>query len=707
MSLQDDFSNGIDKLNKIAYTIVNGNAKAWASKAERKGIISIDEKIDIENLVGLRNVIGHGGAGRVVITQTDVDSINRYILIMNKTSNRFRNGNGIDMPLGTFRSYIKEFNLEGNSGRQYYFKFEIVYEYQKRAYDDGSRFEGNGYTIYVIDAPYRSWCLEHNTEYEFHYYQFPRGAESICWNALLTTFQDANAVMFVWAKRYMKIIDNLLYEKKMDLNGYDSNPKRKYHVPSGTFRNRTMTLTRDVFNRIKVSIGKMPPEQGGILGIRNESDVIDYFVHDKSARVGYAEYSPNVNFLNDIINNDWNKNGIDFCGFIHSHPNYSEELSNADIEYAVRIMKEFDLAYLYMPLVNSNADGKFRIHGYFVFRDGHVEKTEVIVKKEEKGSIFVDEKAPSLTETEIMKYFETSKSRPINDKVNTQYERIKSCLPLDYLSNSVVIGIGCGGAREFYIDMARMGVKNFALIDGDEIAITNISSQNVYLSEIGKKKVEIICEKIKQINSDINIDEYPIMLDDSIDDSWIENNLINKYQGKNMLLCGFTDSFFAQARITNIAIKYKIPLITAQHHQYGETSEIVYWYPDVSRATPKSILQERYRAYENGYKNNVTSDGSPIFNTVRLNALCEKIAIGMLLYNQNKYNPYCGFLLNKPECNLILIRQNTLRGSNSMFVDLFKDNDEALFDDPIWIEVEGDTICEVINTKNIFDKRFK
>ena len=705
MNLQDEFANGIDRMNKIAYSIVNGNAKAWASKAERKGIISVDEKIDIENLVALRNLIGHGGAGRVLISQMDVDSVNTYIRIMNNTSDRFRRNGGIDMPPGTFRSYIKEFNFDGNNGRQYYFKFEIVYEYQKRAYDDGTRFEGKGYTIYVIAAPYRSWCLEHNIEYEFHYYQFPRGAESICWNALLTTFQDANAVMFVWAKRYMKIIDSLLDEKKMNLNVYDSNQKRKYNVPSGTFRNRTMTITHDVFNKIKASIGKMPPEQGGILGIRNGSDIIDCFVHDKSARVGYAEYNPNINFLNDVINNDWDQNGVDFCGFIHSHPNCSEQLSGADIEYAVRIMKEFDLAYLYMPLVNSNADGKFRIHGYFVFQDGHIEKTEVVVKKKEKESIIVDAKAPSLTETEIMKYFETSKAKPINDKVNTQYERIRSCLPLDYLSNCVVIGIGCGGAREFYIDMARMGVKNFALMDGDEISITNISSQNVYLSEIGKKKVDIICEKLKQINHDINVDEYPIMLDDSIDDFWIEDNFLNKYQGKNMLICGFTDSFFAQARITNIAIKYKIPLITAQHHQYGITSEIVYWYPDVSKVTPRSILRERYRAYENGYKNDVTSDGSPIFNTVRLNALCEKIAIGMLLYNQNKYNPYCHFLLNKPECNLILIRQNTLLGSNSMFVDLFKDNDKTLFDDLIWIETEEDTICEVGDTRKIFNKK--
>ena len=82
-------------------------------------------------------------------------------------------------------------------------------EHQKRAYDDGTRFEGFGYTIYVKEAPYKNWCLEHNSEYEFHYYAAPINNPSICWNRLITDFQDANAVMMVWVKRYCKILDNL------------------------------------------------------------------------------------------------------------------------------------------------------------------------------------------------------------------------------------------------------------------------------------------------------------------------------------------------------------------------------------------------------------------------------------------------------------------------------------------------------------------
>ena len=143
MRLQDEFTNGIDRMNKIAYSLIGGNAKVWASKAERKGIISISDKIEIENLVNLRNLVGHGGAGRVYISPSDMYSVNNYIRIMNSTANRFRNNNSSnDMPEGAFRSYIKELNFNGSQGRQHYFKFEIVHEYQERSYDDGSRFRG-------------------------------------------------------------------------------------------------------------------------------------------------------------------------------------------------------------------------------------------------------------------------------------------------------------------------------------------------------------------------------------------------------------------------------------------------------------------------------------------------------------------------------------------------------------------------------------
>ena len=98
----------------------------------------------------MRVSISHGMAGKINIYYEDVAAVNHYIHIMDSTASRFQSRN-YDQPPGSFRSFTKEFNFDGSNGRKYYFKYEIVYEWQKRAYDDGTRFEGEGYTIYVIN----------------------------------------------------------------------------------------------------------------------------------------------------------------------------------------------------------------------------------------------------------------------------------------------------------------------------------------------------------------------------------------------------------------------------------------------------------------------------------------------------------------------------------------------------------------------------
>ena len=46
------------------------------------------------------------------------------------------------------------------------------------------------------------------------------------------------------------------------------------------------------------------------------------------------------------------------------------------------------------------------------------------------------------------------------------FARISTAIPLDYMKGCTIVGVGCGGARGFYEDMARCGVGKFLLIDG-------------------------------------------------------------------------------------------------------------------------------------------------------------------------------------------------------------------------------------------------
>lgn len=694
---QNGFSNAMDALNRTAYPLVKGGAYKWARVAERKSIIGVQDITTIGNLTNLRNMISHGGAGRVKVTQSDIDKANHYLRIMISTASMMKRKEPIHMPAGTYRSFVKHIVLTGADGEEFHFTFDIVSEYQSRSFDDGTSFSGKGYTIYVRNASYKAWALANNRQREFHFYASPVGNESICWNRLITSFQDANKIMFVWAKRYVKIFDSLKRDSSLNLHFYDARQQQRYSVPAGTFRSQSIRFSKSAYAKIQETLGTLKPEQGGILGISNEEDIVDFFVHDKKADVGTYEYSPNVSYIDEVINNEWAPNGIEFVGFIHSHPYGSSRLSSADIQYAKRIMKAFGLSYLFMPLANSNQDASFQIHGYYVQKKGTVIPCEIEVVDEEEGVDLLEDE-----EQEILDCFEKQQPAPQESKEEHAFSRMESFLPLNYLKDCCIIGVGCGGSREFYIDMARMGIKNFVLMDGDAVSLTNVATQNIYKDELGQKKVDVIRNRIQLIDESCVVDVIPEMLDDTLNDDWIWENLIEPRSEKHILLCAFTDNFYAQARLANIALKYELPFLSAQHHRYGLTSEIVYWYPSISRATPQDVLSDRYQAYHDGYKNSVTSAGSPIFNTVRLNALCEKIALGMLLYEDNPYNVYSSFLVYRPDSNLILLRQSSLFGTDSELQGLFLEDKDHLFDDPVFVRTGGSQAKAIEDTRTIW-----
>ena len=450
-----------------------------------------------------------------------------------------------------------------------------------------------------------------------------------------------------------------------------------------TARDKQCVLINDsVYNEIVNTIGSIDPEQGGILGSSSNDGVIDHFVHDSNAQVGYASYTPNIEFLEETINNSWYKDGVELFGFIHSHPARCKSLSGADVEYACRIMSAIGYESLFMPIVNLDKKQGFRMYGYIINIDGRVEDCDIEIVKKSKTT---DDKANEDT-----------------NKEENSFTRINEALPLDYLTKSSIIGIGCGGSREFYLDMARLGVGNFYLMDGDTVSITNIATQNTFISEVGKSKCECIKRQILDINPSCNVVCINIMLDDNVTDDLIEAEIINKVDKNNSIICGFTDSFFAQARVNNIGMKYHLPILTAQHHRYGETSEIIYYYPGVSNTTIRDILDSRYNAYLNGFKNNVTSKGGVIFGTTRLNSLCAKLAVGMLLYSFDSNNVFSSFLSLRPEANLVIIKQypnvyGELRG-------LFLNDNDNFFDHPVWIDTyyyNRDIVISIDDTRKI------
>ncbi len=80
------------------------------------------------------------------------------------------------------------------------------------------------------------------------------------------------------------------------------------------------------------------------------------------------------------------------------------------------------------------------------------------------------------------------------------------------LNSAKVAVFGLGGVGSYIAEaLARAGVGELHLIDGDEVALSNINRQLFALrSTLGKKKTEAAKERLLDINPHLKIYEYPI-----------------------------------------------------------------------------------------------------------------------------------------------------------------------------------------------------
>ena len=112
-----------------------------------------------------------------------------------------------------------------------------------------------------------------------------------------------------------------------------------------------MTIDQQIYDALSTAFSPVPPEAGGILGSKN--GCICAFVYDPGTPdMSRNCYTPDVVFLNRVIE-QWQEEGITFCGIVHSHPPGQSNLSEADLDYIQNIMDCMPEAIqeLYFPVV--------------------------------------------------------------------------------------------------------------------------------------------------------------------------------------------------------------------------------------------------------------------------------------------------------------------------------------------------------------------
>ncbi|EES90502.1 tRNA threonylcarbamoyladenosine dehydratase [Clostridium botulinum C] len=96
----------------------------------------------------------------------------------------------------------------------------------------------------------------------------------------------------------------------------------------------------------------------------------------------------------------------------------------------------------------------------------------------------------------------------------TRTEKILGVESIETLKKSKVVILGVGGVGGFATEgIARSGVGTIVLVDKDVVDITNINRQIIATnSSVGKSKVEVMEERIKDINPECNIKVHKVFI---------------------------------------------------------------------------------------------------------------------------------------------------------------------------------------------------
>jgi molybdopterin/thiamine biosynthesis adenylyltransferase len=119
---------------------------------------------------------------------------------------------------------------------------------------------------------------------------------------------------------------------------------------------------------------------------------------------------------------------------------------------------------------------------------------------------------------------------------------------------SRVLVVGAGGLGCPVIDyLSRAGIGNIGVVDHDKINISNIHRQSLYNSkDIGKFKVNVVKQKIKLINPQVNIKTFRAR---------IEKKNIEKILKNYHFIIDGSDNFKTKFLLNEYSLKYKKTLI--------------------------------------------------------------------------------------------------------------------------------------------------
>ena len=144
----------------------------------------------------------------------------------------------------------------------------------------------------------------------------------------------------------------------------------------------------------------------------------------------------------------------------------------------------------------------------------------------------------------------------MQEKWNQRTEMLIGKEAVQKLEKAKVAVFGIGGVGSFVVEgLTRAGVGNLVLIDPDDISVTNLNRQiHATHRTIGESKVEVMRQRILDINPDANVEIYK---GNEFEDG--EENIISS---SFSYIVDAVDTVITKIKLIEKAKKEKVPIIS-------------------------------------------------------------------------------------------------------------------------------------------------
>ncbi|NLL01954.1 MAG: tRNA threonylcarbamoyladenosine dehydratase [Mollicutes bacterium] len=167
------------------------------------------------------------------------------------------------------------------------------------------------------------------------------------------------------------------------------------------------------------------------------------------------------------------------------------------------------------------------------------------------------------------------------------FERLITLIGKDKFSrlqSTKVLVVGIGGVGGYALEaLVRSGILNIAIIDRDNIEISNLNRQIITSNEnIGLTKVEVAKERALKINPNLNITDFKYNLD--------KTNIDEVLQNKYDYVIDACDTVSTKLLIIEKSLKYKYKFISCMGTA-NKTNPALFSITELSKTKNDSIAR--------------------------------------------------------------------------------------------------------------------